>query len=52
MAQIDKETIIRKNNMKLFPWYKMFSWDLLFFYSMFYFSKFNDMFISSFNNAF
>ena len=34
MQKIDKETIIRKNNMKIFPWYKMFSWDLLFFYSI------------------
>ena len=28
------EAIIRKNNMKIFPWYKMLAWDLIFFYSI------------------
>lgn len=28
------EAIVRKNNMRIFPWYKMFAWDLLFFYSI------------------
>ena len=32
MQKITNETIIRKNNMKIFPWYKMLSWDILFFY--------------------
>lgn len=34
MQKISNETIIRKNNMKIFPWYKMLSWDILFFYSI------------------
>ena len=34
MQTTDKENLIRKNNMKIFPWYKMFSWDLLFFYAI------------------
>ena len=28
------EAIVRKNNMKIFPWYKMLAWDLIFFYSI------------------
>ena len=28
------EAIIRKNNMKIYPWYKMLAWDLIFFYSI------------------
>lgn len=34
MENLDKETLIRKNNMKIFPIYKMLSWDLLFFYAI------------------
>ena len=34
MQKLTDETLIRKNNMKIFPWYKMLSWDLLFFYSI------------------
>ena len=34
MQKLTDETLIRKNNMKIFPWYKMLSWDLLFFYSV------------------
>lgn len=34
MQKIIDEAVIRKNNMKIFPWYKMFAWDLLFFYSI------------------
>lgn len=28
------EQMIRKNNMKIFPFYKMFAWDLLFYYAI------------------
>ena len=28
------EAIVRKNNMRIFPWYKMLAWDLIFFYSI------------------
>ena len=28
------EQMIRKNNMKIYPIYKMFSWDLLFYYAI------------------
>ena len=34
MQKLTDETLIRKNNMRIFPWYKMLSWDLLFFYSI------------------
>jgi len=31
-----KEQMIKENNMKLYPKYKMFAWDLLFYYAIFY----------------